>query len=152
MERLHERIYVGGGEDCFEAAEGWAVVHACRHPCFRRALARRRGSGALCYLEEGADLYLDLVDSPQPASTVEPFEAFLDFTARHWKGGSRLLIHCNRGRSRSPSLALLSLAKSLEVIAAGSYAQACRDFLEIYPRYAPGEGMRTFLHRHWRQL
>ena len=35
---------------------------------------------------------------------------FLEFSNKHWRQGKKLLIHCNQGESRAPSLALLFVA------------------------------------------
>ena len=63
-----------------------------------------------------------------------------------------LIVHCNCGLSRAPSLALLFLAKRREAIAAESYAAARSAFEKLLPAYAPGEGIRRFLTDRWMEL
>ncbi len=154
MRKIHERLYTGGLGDCFAGAERWAVVHACRHPCHRRA-ARRLGAFGQevpWSLEEDQNLYLDLVDGPESCFSTAPLEAFLDFADRHWGSGLGLLIHCNQGRSRGPSLALLFLAKRAGELPTGSYAEAGAAFSRLDPDWSPGDGIRSFLHECWHRL
>lgn len=150
MRKIYESLYMGDQEDCFEGAASWAVVHACRDPCFRRA-ARRLGSasGSQSYLEDGLNLYLDLVDGPADGFSPRPFEAFLSFAGRHWRPGAGLLVHCNLGKSRGPALCLLFLAGPLAVLPSGSYDEASAAFSRLLPGYSPGEGIRSFLREQW---
>jgi hypothetical protein len=153
MRRLDERLYTGDLGDCFEGAASWAVVHACRHPCFLRAARRLGASGeSLTHLEEGPNLYLDLIDAPARYFSAPPLEAFLSFACHHWSRGAGLLIHCNQGMSRGPSLALLFLAQRLTVLPSGSYDEASAAFSRLLPEYSPGEGIRSFLREHWGRL
>lgn len=152
MIQVFDRLYAGGESGCFEGAERWAVVHACRHPCFRRAARRLGAREEVRVLEEGANLYLDLIDAPARYFEVSLLEAFLGFAARHWERGSALMVHCNQGVSRAPSLAMLFLAKGLDRLPAGSYDEAREGFAELWPDYAPSEGIRSFLRDHWAAL
>ena len=77
------------------------------------------------------------------------FTSFLDFGVRHWEEGKVLLIHCNQGESRAPSLALLFLAKHKREIPNESYADARAAFQLIDPNYQPGRGIQLYLAKHW---
>lgn len=136
-----------------EGGDGWAVVHACRHPCYRTAAARLADAeardSALVY---GANLYLDLIDPPLPLFDLAPFVAFLDFAGRHWQRGEHLLIHCNLGSSRAPSLAVLFLAKGLGALPVATYELAAEAFRRLLPGYAPAAGIRSFLSARWHEL
>jgi predicted protein tyrosine phosphatase len=151
MREVHDRLYVGGADDCFEGGAGWVVVHACRHPCHRLAVARL-GLEERQVVEEGSDLFLDLVDAPVPPPSSAPFTAFLAFAAASWRRGEHLLVHCNQGLSRAPGLALLLLARRLGALPAGSYDEAAGAFSALYPAYSPGRGIRSFLDRRWHDL
>lgn len=153
MRKLYDRLYTGRQADCFEGAARWAVVHACREPCFERAARRMRPADATSpILEEGQNLYLNLIDSPDARLSPDPFETFLAFAFRHWQDGTGLLIHCNLGISRAPSLALLFLAKRLNALPASSYGEASAAFSKLMPGYSPGEAIRSFLREHWERL
>lgn len=153
MLELRERLYIGDLGDCVEGGDGWAVVHACRHPCYRMAAAslqtaEPRGSA----LVVGDDLYLDLIDPPQPLFELAPFAVFLDFAEQHRRRGERLLIHCNQGLSRAPSLALLFLAKRSGELPGSSFEAAREAFTARLPSYAPGAGILSFLTDRWHEL
>jgi predicted protein tyrosine phosphatase len=64
-------------------------------------------------LEREYDLYLNIIDPPVPLFKPPLFSSFLVFADKHWRSGKKLLIHCNQGESRAPSLALLFLEKKL---------------------------------------
>ncbi len=55
------------------------------------------------------------------------------------------MVHCNQGRSRSPTIAMLVLAKSLPA----KFEDAEDAFREIYPDYDPANGMREFARMNW---
>jgi predicted protein tyrosine phosphatase len=96
-------------------------------------------------------LYLNIVDMDRKLSHeyTEPIvSATLDFIDDHI-GSRQILIHCNEGRSRSPSLAMLYLAKRAGVITDASYSDAKSAFQELYPIYAPGRGIEAYLDDRW---
>jgi hypothetical protein len=61
----------------------------------------------------------------------------------------RVLVHCNRGLSRSPSIALLYLTKFSDVFGEQSYDCALRHFQGLYPLYAPAKGMADYVRLNW---
>src|ERR1700719_963891 len=89
----------------------WTVLHACKEPCHRAALGYTgRGADAnhpeYLWAERGEhDLYLNLVDAPDPNF----FSVFLlcralDYlTQKHQaalaSNGRTVLVHCNKGHS-----------------------------------------------------
>lgn len=156
MFRVHDRLYVGGDTSCGIGIEDSAVVHACKSPCHQRAVGYR---GSLpndhpnyLVLRRGHDLFLNLVDPPVPLFKIPSFIEFMSFAQEYWGKGSSLLIHCNQGESRAPSLALLFLAKHLKVIPAASFAAAQAAFVGLYPTYRPGMGLQRFLTDNWAAL
>ncbi len=153
MKKVYERLYTGDASDCFGGAEHWAVVHGCRYPCLRRAMRRLKVSSENpVHLEDGPNLYLDLFDGPARYFTMSPFKTFLAFAGRHWDGGAGLLIHCNQGKSRAPSLALLFLAKHSKALPSKSYDEAFAAFSELLPDCSPGEGIQWFLRKNWQRF
>ena len=80
------------------------------------------------------------------------FTEFLAFANKHWSQGRKLLIHCNQGESRAPSLAMLFLAKGVFSIPDTSYEVARLEFEKLYPRYNPGKGIETYFSKNWSQL
>lgn len=139
---------------CANADAGAAVVHACKEPCHRAGAGYTQRSLDKTHphylsLEKGRHLYLNLIDPPLPLFQRESFARFFDFVDRHI-AARPVLIHCNKGESRAPSLALLYMAKRGH-LTDESYDAARASFAEKFP-YKPGQGIVTFLSENWRAL
>ncbi len=155
MQRIHDSLFLGDLSSCRHGSAQMAVVHACKSPCHQRAAAYTgnlpRHHPHYLAIARPYDLYLNLIDPPLPLFQLESFHRFLAFAAEH-NSARPLLIHCNQGESRAPSLALLLLASQQKGIPGNSYAQARAAFASIYPAYKPGVGMQQFLTGHWNQI
>ena len=156
MIEIRDGLFVGSERDCRTGNDQWAVVHACKSPCHQTAVGY---SGSLpkshpnyLVLEEGTDLYLNLVDPPIPLFMPESFESFFRFARKQLDAGRNILIHCNQGESRAPSLALLILAKLTGEISDDSYDAARFDFESLFSDYRPGRGIQQYLREHWRDF
>jgi protein-tyrosine phosphatase len=64
---------------------------------------------------------------------------------------NKILIHCNLGQSRAPSIALIYLANK-RVIKNGTFNEAFHDFIELYKDYQPGKGIGLYINRNWTTL
>uniref|UniRef100_UPI00345E9582 hypothetical protein n=1 Tax=Mesotoga sp. TaxID=2053577 RepID=UPI00345E9582 len=110
MTKVLDRLYVGSEADCFHSRPGWAVVHACKHPCHVNAVGYKsslpKNHPSYLSLERGANLYLNIVDPDIPLFMSQTFVDFMTFAQKHYNEGKNLLIHCNHSESRAPSLAL----------------------------------------------
>jgi predicted protein tyrosine phosphatase len=129
-----------------------AVVHACKEPCHRHAVgysARSLPSSHPNYLVLEADfhLYLNLIDPPGPLFMMPSFTAFMQFVDKHIPERP-VIVHCNQGESRAPSLALLYAAKRFGLFPARSYSEAASPFRETFP-YNPGRGIARWLSENW---
>ena len=60
-------------------------------------------------------LFLNMIDPDTPLFKPPLFDSALSFIDRYFPT-RKVLIHCNKGNSRAPSLALLYLAKRARVI------------------------------------
>lgn len=153
MIRIYERINIGTEESCCSGSPRLAVVHACKSPCHQRAVGYRGNLPPThpnyLVLRHAYDLYLNIIDPPVPLFRLETFAYFLEFAAAHYNSGAELLIHCNQGESRAPSLALLFLAKRLNAIPGGSFSDAKRAFSALYSNFRPGLGIERFLSEQW---
>lgn len=154
MREVSSRLFVSSEADCFrEPRDGWAVVHACKNPCHARAVGYR-GSLSSYHPEyllrrDGQHLYMNLIDPEAPLFMEDSFSGFRSFASEHYTAGTDLLIHCNQGGSRAPSLALLFLAKEIGEIPDESYRAARRAYTELDPLYAPGAGIQTYFRDNW---
>jgi hypothetical protein len=158
MIEVHPKIFVGNqGDYDWNVARlpDWAVVHACKEPYHRQALGYTSRGAPKNHLEylvarRGTRLILNMVDTDNPFFfDIGMINHALDFIAEMESAGRSVLIHCNQGESRGPSIALLYLAARARVLPTGSHAEAEQAFQPIYPAYAPNYGIREHLRINW---
>ena len=103
------------------------------------------------HVSRGKRMVLNLIDVDDPHFVPEEavFPA-LHFINKHLKAGDKVLVHCNAGMSRGPSIALAYLRSIGEM--PYSFRTAEKIFKSLYPAYSPGNGMRMFVRAHWQQL
>jgi protein-tyrosine phosphatase len=105
--------------------------------------------------EEEQWVSVNWVDAPRPElfnyqnKGVSVVKKVLVFIQKGLQEDKKVLVSCDQGLSRSPSVAMLYLAKVLHMIPDGSFAEAAREFVKIYPRYQPASGIGMFLAEHW---
>ena len=155
MKEVHTNLFIGDDTDCSicTANAEFAIVHSCK-TCHQKVLGYRgvlpSAHPAYLVYEEGAHLYLNLVDMPNelPAEFGHPMvERAMRFISREIKT-KKVLIHCNFGMSRSPSLGLAYLAIT-GVISKNSLEGAINEFQARYPKYSPGGGILLYMKRNW---
>lgn len=157
MKEIAPKLWVGADADFKELDQfgtEWAIVHAAKFPYHRDFVgyttpAAPEGPYRLL-MRKGKRLALNLIDGPDPKyvtkSMIDTAMAFIDEQLAALEGADQLLIHCNQGRSRAPTLGMLYLAPSLPE----SFEEAEAKYREIYPDYAPANGIREFARIHWR--
>ena len=86
-------------------------------------------------------LVLNLVDAPSP--DYIPYEIMdAAVQAIHENiGTQKVLVHCTQGASRSPTIALLYLAKFTPEFEDMTYEQAAQTFQKMYPEFFPAAGV-----------
>jgi hypothetical protein len=139
----------------------WAVVHACKDP-MHRSMVGYTGRGCpkespeYLWAERGNRLALNIVDAPKPEFFDKVMiDKALDFIDEKLKAGMKVLVHCNQGESRSPSIALLyvlsrGIKSTGEYLRDGDTLEDCEaEFMKVYPEYNPGAGIRGFMKEHW---
>lgn len=161
MIEVAERLFVGNALDYEKHVKDqpdWAVVHACKEPYHRQALGYN-GRGAprehpeYLYAYRGNRLILNLVDAADPAYIPEAVvNQALRFIAEMRGRGFKVLVHCNQGGSRAPTIALLYLGRWHPEYAEMAPEIAIKQFMEVYPQYDPAEGMRGYLDLHFGTL
>lgn len=155
MRNIIDGLYVGTAYECPDADQDWAVVHACKHPCYVKVMGTSRVSKEhVNYLDFRREdhLYLNMIDPQVPLFMMGTFDAFLTFMDEMWTRDKKVLIHCNMGMSRSPSLALVFLSKRLKAITDVSYMEAMHQYREIDPDYFPSNGIRIWLTQNWDKI
>jgi hypothetical protein len=158
MIEIHQKLFVGSQTDyerIVRREDGWRVVQACRDPYHRRALrytgrAAPKGHPEYLIARRSDRLILNLLDADDPSYIPkEIMDAALAFIEESLGLGCRVLVHCNQGQSRGPSIGLLYLAAKTEAFSGLGFEAAHDRFREIYPGYDPHPGVRGFLMIHW---
>ena len=156
MIEVHHNLFVGSQDDelYIRGQSGWFLVHACKDPYHRQALGYT-GRGApkdhpeYLIARRPGRLILNLVDTNDinyvPAEIID---AALDGVHENIVS-SKVLVHCNQGMSRSPAIAFLYLLKFSDTFHRQNHDGDLRDFLKIYPAYAPARGMADYVKVNW---
>ena len=131
MFKITDDIYVGDDSDCIEK-KGWAVIHACK-TCYKKEVK-----------VEG-DLYLNMIDPQLPLFNLDLFKDAINFIKSNI-GSKKILIHCNQGKSRSASIAMLYVFGNLD------YGNAQYQMSITYPYYEPSLGIDTYMDDNWEKL
>ena len=169
MREIIKNLHIGNIDDYYnlkkehipnispdQPTDNWAVVHACKEPCHRLLLGYT-GRGCpkdhpeYLFAERGNRLYLNMVDANSGLFFDKTLiDKALEFIDLKLKSGIKVLIHCNEGMSRSPSLGLLYLIKHGHI--QGETLEDCEaEYLKIYPEYNPGKGIREFVKENWQK-
>lgn len=155
MKQIYNNLYIGSQydyENIVKYQDGWFIIHACKEPYHRQALGYL-GQGApttdpeYLFAYRGDHLILNLVDAPTVDYIPKPIidEAIKAIKINIQK--KKVFVHCNQGGSRSAVIGLLYL-KAVHAIS-DDFVQAEKAFLQLYPCYSPGKGMRMFAMRNW---
>ncbi|MEO9058328.1 MAG: dual specificity protein phosphatase family protein [Ktedonobacteraceae bacterium] len=160
MIEVYPKLFVGNERD-YECSvshqRDWAVVHACKEPYHRQALGYT-GRGApksdpeYLVAHRGNRLMLNIVDTDNPLFFDKGMiNQALDFIDQQRANELKVLVHCNQGESRGPSVTMLYMAARLRVLPADSLESAEQKFKELYASYFPGMGIRGHLRQYWQQ-
>lgn len=153
MKEIALNLFIGSDSDCNHVDNGFAVIHACK-TCHQSGVGYRGNlsSSHPNYLifEKENHLYLNMVDMDRellPRYTNPIIKSAFVFIEKHINE-KKLLIHCNQGQSRSPSIGLIYLARK-QIIASSTYLKAKTEFSSIYTAFKPGEGIELYMQRNW---
>jgi hypothetical protein len=153
-------LYIGTLSDLRRTDDqNWAFVHATqtvhykimrwdrkynkpdkRHPNY--IIYEKDNRLSLNWVDGAAHLY----DWTGPKT----FTRVLDFIDK-WIVVKKVLIHCDQGQSRAPTLGLLYLAKRLKTIPDASFVLARNEFVKLYPDYLPS-GIGDYVKFKWQQI
>jgi hypothetical protein len=158
MIEVYPHLWVGDEYDYRENGDqrGWYVVQACKEPFHREALgytgrAAPKDHPEYLFAYRGTRLILNMVDADDPRyfpdEMIEEALSFLDDLIVNKRGS--VLVHCNTGESRAPSLAMLYLATRAPGFPNLLFHAAEKQMKQLYPPYAPHEGIRQYMQQHW---
>lgn len=156
MIEVHTNLYVGSeiDEHRARAQPGWFIVHACKEPYHRQALgysgrAASKDHPEYLIARRPGRLILNLVDVDDVRYIgAEIVDAALAAIGENIQS-SKVLVHCNQGASRSPTIAFLYLAKYTDTFRGLGYDEALAAFRAIYPPYNPARGMSDYARLNW---
>ena len=153
MTQVDDNIYVGDLDDYRQLSDdnSFVFVQACKNPCHQKAVGYEgelpKDNPEYISALRSNGIAINMIDSISPLHfSYQQFDDALAFINSNTE--KKILIHCNQGVSRSPSIALLHLAKKGK-IKNNSYQSAKSDFESIYPNYRPNDGIKGFLTMHW---
>lgn len=155
MKEIDKDIFIGSLEDYERIKDNseFVFVQACKEPYHRQALGYTGRAASkdhpeylIAYRPQRIILNMVDADSGNYFSDIL-FEKSVEFISTNIENGKKVLIHCNQGFSRSPSIGLLYLAINGK-IRNSSFMEAKADFIKIYPEYAP-KGVQEFLTENW---
>lgn len=140
-------VFVGGEQDYYDIQrrEGWATLHCCKNP-FHCAFVGYRGNLPSSHpnyalMRKENEMALNLVDMDRFSPNYldfnrEMFATAFSFLDEYREQGYKLLIHCNQGESRGPTLGMLYAAR----LGAFDYADfdvTVSGFKKLYSLYNP---------------
>jgi len=157
---LDSNLYVGAIEDLSQINKNnWSILHATQTVHYkifgwnRTTNKPNKNHPNYIYYEEENILSLNWVDGGAHLykwTGLDTFIKILNFIDK-WITKRKVLVHCDKGYSRSPSICLLYLAKRREVISNESFLSAKEDFVKIYPNYNPG-GIGRYIRNNWNSI
>lgn len=147
MKEVYKNIFVGSKIDLAGTNEDeYAFVHATKTMFIK--------DKDEVLNENGNHLYINWVDAKESKyfdynnNGVNVFSKILDFIEK-WGNNKKVFIHCDKGVSRSPSIAMVYLAKRKWIISNKDHVFAEREFTDIYPKYFAYNGISDFLFKNW---
>ena len=156
MLEVHPGLFVGDEADerRVHGEPGWFFVHACKEPYHRQALGytgRAASKDHPEYLIARRDgrLILNLVDVADANYVAAEIVDAALATIHAQLDNTKVLLHCNQGQSRSPSIALLYLSRYTDRFSGMGVDDAVAAFLKLYPPYAPARGMADYVRLNW---
>lgn len=151
MREVYSKLYIGDDADYEKVKDNpdWHILRCAKDGPggHRETLGYQERSAPkgpnYLFVERPRKLITNLVDTDAsdfvPAPLIDKSLSYISDSLRVGK----ILIACNRGESRAPSLAFLWLY--LEGKLPGDYHRALRTFRTLYPAYSPGNGIRQYV-------
>ncbi len=159
MIELIKNVFIGNEADYYsiQHEHDWAILHCCKHPfhCqfvgYRGKLNPAHPNYALKRI--GNEMALNLVDmdkfSPDYLDfNKKMFEVAFAFLDEYREKGFKLLIHCNQGESRAPTIGLLYVSR-LGVYNYAGFEESVQKLRMVYPQYAPGNNIYKTVAALW---
>lgn len=152
MKEVYSKIYVGDDADYekVKANPDWRILRCAKDGPggHRETLGYQERSAPkgpdYLFVERPRKLILNMVDSDDPNfypdSLVDKAVSYISDSVRL---GQKILVCCNYGQSRSPSIVFLWLYLNGKLPT--EYHRALRTFRQLYPSYSPSDGIRQYI-------
>lgn len=166
MKKIIENLYIGTVENIpFAEQWGYSILGACKEPLHRQH-AKLQGASEEGYVgrampkdepeylfaERDHALYLNLIDAREAKYIPdECINKALDFIDKEIADNRDVLIVCNKGESRSPSIAFMYLIEKwlFDSFLWWSFESVLNVFLIFYDCYNPSNGMKEYVKNFW---
>ena len=158
MQEIIKGLYVGSDDDVPEAEKrGYAILAACKDgPYGHRVMCGYTSLGApkdknYLFCRKGDEMALNLLDLEDPQMIPDAvLMAGISFIDEMMKAGKKILVHCNAGHSRGPTMAMLYLRTVGELDQ--PFNRARHIFHTLYPKLSQGHGMEVRARELWNSL
>lgn len=151
MIEIYHNLYIGSDADerSVRGKPDWFIVSACKEPHHRKALGYTGPAAPKTHPEyliahRPNQIILNLVDS-KTAEYIPDKEIGVALAAIHEHiQDQKVLIHCNAGQSRAPTLGLLYLVRYTPLFDDIHPSIVLSQFQRRYPPYSPAQGMKDY--------
>ena len=160
MIEVYKNLFVGSENDYFDIQnqDNWSVIHACKNfhnqnLCIyplNKAIPNNHSERSFAI--RGNKISLNLIDGDSYKNIPQVYKdeialiinKAIDFINENIKI-NKVLVHCNQGISRSPTIAFLYLNKHTNIFDNLSLDDAILEFKKLYPFYNPKNGMIEYV-------
>lgn len=148
------KLYVGNQNDLYGLSDDFNIVHAAKEP-FHRSLIGFQGSKCpedKYFYEDDKRCSLCIIDFPKEFQwgwfPEDMLKSTMEFIDKSLADGKNVLIHCNQGMSRAPSIAFMYLV-SRGLMKEDTFENNLKYFIELYPEYRPATAIFTNVKRKY---
>ncbi len=154
------RLWIGDDADYDKLKDkpGWSYLRCCKEgPGGHRDVlgyttrAAPKGKDYFYTLPTENHMALNLIDADDPNYIRdEVIHPALKFIQERLDAGDKVLVACNAGISRSPSIVLMYL-RHINDLPMGSH-HGIAQFKKLYPKYNPNTGMLHYVRSSYSRL
>ncbi len=144
-------LYIGNKEDEKKTnRREFVIIHACKS-YFDIIKSETFEKNSKIKLSNN-ELYINWEDLPDSDYfDILTFNQVLFWMKYYYSGDQKILVHCDWGQSRSPTLVLVFMSKVLKVLP-DNFFDALEEFKILYPEYVTPSGISKFVKANWKNL